>query len=182
MIHTYEDVILSLPVHDTHNQNVLEAHLSPLNDFRLSMEHITFLEAELTAIGFKPLRTADEVASHFENDLQGTTLFFVNSLCGCAGTGARAGVSMALEHSVHGPDHLLTVFAGIDEAATAQLFEYTKPYPPSAPAIALFRGKELVHFVERHQIKGSPVEALAADLQQALEACCAPTPLATVMA
>ena len=140
---------------------------------------IASLEAELTEIGFQSLKTAEEVAKHFEKKPQGTTLLFINSVCGCAGTGARASVKIALESSACVPDHLVTVFAGIDEEATAQVFEYTKPYPPSAPAIALFSSGELVHFIERHQIKGYPAEALATDLQTALEQHCEATPLAT---
>jgi putative YphP/YqiW family bacilliredoxin len=79
---------------------------------------------------------------------------------------------MALAVSNHQPDHLVTVFAGVDEHATAQVFEYTKPYPPSSPAIALFKDGTLVHFVERHQIKGVPPEMIATDLQDALKAYC----------
>ena len=127
------------------------------------------LEAELTEVGFQPLKTAQAVAQHLAAPQKGSTLLFINSLCGCAGTGARAGVSMVLDSSEHLPDHLVTVFAGVDDEATHQVFEYTKPYPPSAPAIALFKEGALVHFVERHQIKGVPVEDLAEELQAALD-------------
>lgn len=134
-------------------------------------ELVVSMEGELTAVGFTPIKTAEAMAAHITNH-QGTTLLFINSMCGCAGTGARLGIKMALAVSNHQPDHLVTVFAGVDEHATAQAFEYTKPYPPSSPAIALFKDGALVHFVERHQIKGIPPEVIATDLQGALEAYC----------
>ena len=73
---------------------------------------------------------------------------------------------------------LITVFAGGDEAATAQAFVYTKPYPFSSPAIALFKDGTLVYFVERHQIKGTPPEVLSTALQHALTAHCQLTAVA----
>jgi len=132
---------------------------------------VASMEQELAEVGFVPLKTASEVTSHMANH-QGTTLLFVNSMCGCAGTGAKLGMKMALEASSQQPNHSITVFAGVDEQATAQVFEYTKPYPPSSPAIALFKDGTLVHFIERHQIKGTPPEAIASDLQHALDTHC----------
>lgn len=140
-------------------------------------ELVVSMEEELIAVGFVPIKTEKAMEEHMTNH-QGTTLLFVNSMCGCAGTGARLGIKMALAVSNHQPDHLVTVFAGVDEHATAQAFEYTKPYPPSSPAIALFKDGALVHFVERHQIKGMPPEMIAADLQDALEAYCQLTAVA----
>jgi putative YphP/YqiW family bacilliredoxin len=134
-------------------------------------ELVTSMEEELTAVGFVPLKTAQKMVDHMAHH-QGTTLLFVNSMCGCAGTGVRLGMKMALAVSNHQPDHLITVFAGVDEHATAQAFEYTKPYPPSSPAIALFKDGELVYFVERHQLKGTPPEVIATALQEALETHC----------
>ena len=134
-------------------------------------ELVASMEQELTEVGFVSLKTAAAVTNHMANH-RGTTLLFVNSMCGCAGTGARLGMKMALEASSQQPNHMITVFAGVDEQATAQVFEYTKPYPPSSPAIALFKDGALVHFMERHQIKGTPPEILAAELQSALEAHC----------
>lgn len=134
-------------------------------------ELVVSMEHELTTAGFVPLKTAAAVSGHITHQ-QGTTLLFVNSMCGCAGTGARLGMKMALKASKYQPDHLATVFAGVDEEAAVQTFEYTKPYPPSSPAIALFKDGALVHFIERHQIKGTPPEVLALDLQHALALHC----------
>jgi putative YphP/YqiW family bacilliredoxin len=140
-------------------------------------ELVASMEKELTAVGFAPIKTSKAMTDHMTNH-QGTTLLFVNSMCGCAGTGARLGVKMALAASSHQPNHLVTVFAGVDDQATAQVFEYTKPYPPSSPAIALFKEGELVLFIERHQIKGAPPEMIAIALQDALEAHCQLTAVA----
>lgn len=134
-------------------------------------ELVDALEQELIEAGFVPFKTAEVVKDHMQH-ASGTTLLFVNSLCGCAGTGARTGTIMALEASNQQVDHLVTVFAGVDEDATAQAFEYTKPYPPSSPAIALFKEGVLVYFMERHQIKGNPPELIATALQEAIEQCC----------
>ena len=79
---------------------------------------------------------------------------------------------ISVKTSNHQPDHLVTVFAGVDDAAAEKVFEHTKPYPPSSPAIALFKDGALVYFMERHQIKGNPPELIAAALQEALEECC----------
>lgn len=134
-------------------------------------ELVISMEKELTEIGFAPIKTQQAMDGHMAGH-QGTTLLFVNSMCGCAGTGARLGIKMALVASKHQPDHLITVFSGVDEAATEQAFVYTKPYPPSSPAIALFKDGTLVYFAERHQIKGTPPEVLATELQHTLAAHC----------
>ena len=134
-------------------------------------ELVESMEEELTEVGFVPLKTAQEVVAHMANH-QGTTLLFINSMCGCAGTGARLGIKLALAASSHRPDHLATVFAGVDDEATGQVFAYTKPYPASSPAIALFKNGALAFFIERHQIKGNPPEMIATALQNALEECC----------
>lgn len=133
-------------------------------------ELVTALESELIEAGFIAFKTAEAVKTHM-NDATGTTLLFINSVCGCAGTGARMGTTMALAASSYQPDHLVTVFAGVDEEATEATFEYTKPYPPSSPAIALLKDGTLLYFMERHQIKGTPPELIAAALQEALEMC-----------
>src|SRR5579863_10680564 len=71
-------------------------------------EFVTPMREELTSVGFRELRTPQEVdealgASH------GTTLVVVNSICGCAAGKARPGVVQAINHRAH-PDFLTTVF------------------------------------------------------------------------
>src|SRR5690348_18183099 len=110
------------------------------------------MRTELTSAGFTELKTSEEVEKYLQN--KGTTLLVINSVCGCAAGAARPGVKWALQNSGKKPDHLSTVFAGVDKDAVTKAREFTLPYPPSSPAIALFKDGELVHFVERHHIEG----------------------------
>ncbi len=129
------------------------------------------MRSDLTEVGFEELKTAQAVDQHLK-DHKGTTLMVINSVCGCAAGGARPGVKMALAESSKKPDHLTTVFAGVDTEAVARAREYTLPYPPSSPAIALFKDGELVHFVERHHIEGRPAEMIADHLENVFEEMC----------
>jgi len=67
---------------------------------------------------------------------------------------------------------LATVFAGVDKEATDKAREFMLPYPPSSPAIALFKDGQLVHMVERHQIEGRPAEVIAQHLLQVFNHYC----------
>ncbi len=129
------------------------------------------MRAELTNVGFDELKSAAEVDSHL-NEKQGTTLVVINSVCGCAAGTARPGVAMALQKSAKKPNHLATVFAGVDQEATAKVREYTLPFPPSSPSIALFKDGELVHFVERHHIEGRSAELIEDHLSGIFEEYC----------
>ncbi len=129
------------------------------------------MRSDLTEAGFEELKTAEAVDQHLK-DHRGTTLMVINSVCGCAAGGARPGVKMALAESDKKPDYLTTVFAGVDTEAVARAREYTLPYPPSSPAIALFKDGELVHFVERHHIEGRPAEMIADHLENVFEELC----------
>ena len=70
------------------------------------------------------------------------------------------------------PDHLVTVFAGVDREATEKARQYMIPFPPSSPSIALFKDGELVHMLERHHIEGRPAELIAENLMDAYEEYC----------
>jgi len=137
---------------------------------RYMLDMIQPMRDELTSIGFKELRTPEEVEEHLPN-AKGTALVFVNSVCGCAGGIARPAARLALQHEVK-PDHLFTVFAGQDKEASAKAREYFAPYPPSSPSIALMKDGELVHFIERHQIEYHSAEEIAANLVAAFEQHC----------
>ena len=128
------------------------------------------MRTDLTSAGVQELRTADDVDAAMKNS-QGTALVVINSVCGCAAGNARPGVKMSLEGAKK-PDALLTVFAGQDLDATAQARKYMLPYPPSSPAIALFKGGKLVHFIERHHIEGRPAALIAESLQAAYDEFC----------
>lgn len=123
-------------------------------------ELVVPMKSELTEHGFEEFITSDDVDNHLK-DHKGTTLIVINSVCGCAAGAARPGVIMAIQNSDKKPDHLATVFAGFDKEATEKVREYTLPYPPSSPSIALFKDGELAHFVERHHIEGRPAQLIA---------------------
>ena len=134
-------------------------------------ELVAPMRADLTTAGFKELKTGNEVVNHLE-DHQGTSLVVINSVCGCAAGSARPGVKLAVENSTKKPNELLTVFAGVDQEAVAKAREYTAPYPPSSPSIALFKDGELIHFVERHHIEGRSAEMIADHLSQVFDEYC----------
>jgi putative YphP/YqiW family bacilliredoxin len=46
------------------------------------------------------------------------------------------------------------------------------PYPPSSPAIALFKDGKLVHMIERHMIEGRTAEMISDNLKHAYEQYC----------
>ncbi|MCS6979584.1 MAG: BrxA/BrxB family bacilliredoxin [Flavobacteriales bacterium] len=125
---------------------------------------------QLTSQKFISLETADAVHDFFKN-AEGTVLLVVNSVCGCAAGAARPGVLASLNHSKK-PDHLVTVFAGVDKEATEAARRYLLPYPPSSPAIALLRNGELLHMIERHMIEGRTAEMLAEHLKAVYDQYC----------
>jgi putative YphP/YqiW family bacilliredoxin len=129
------------------------------------------MRADLTTAGFVEFRAAEEVDNHLK-DHHGTTLLVINSVCGCAAGAARPGVRWAVEHASKKPDTLATVFAGVDKEAVAKAREYTLPYPPSSPSIALFKDGELVHFIERHHIEGRNAQMIGNHLLEVFEEYC----------
>ncbi|MCB0518321.1 MAG: BrxA/BrxB family bacilliredoxin [Lewinellaceae bacterium] len=125
---------------------------------------------ELNSLGFESLTTPEAVEEALESQ-EGTMLVVVNSVCGCAAANARPGVKYSLEGDKK-PEKLVTVFAGVDGAATSKAREYLLPYPPSSPSIALFKDGRLVHFLERHHIEGRSADIIAANLKMAYERYC----------
>lgn len=130
----------------------------------------TPMRQELTAAGFEELKTVEEVDSTIPSS-KGTLLLVLNSVCGCAAGTARPGVKLSLSGEKR-PSKLTTVFAGQDLEATAEARKFTLPYPPSSPAIALFKDGKLVHFLERHHIEGRSAEMIAENLKAAYEEFC----------
>ena len=127
------------------------------------------MREELTNIGFGELHTSEDVANAIEQ--LGTTLVVVNSVCGCAAANARPGVNHSLQNDKK-PDHLVTVFAGVDTEATNTARDLMVPFPPSSPSIALFKDGILVHMVERHHIEGRPAELISENLKAAFNDHC----------
>jgi putative YphP/YqiW family bacilliredoxin len=128
------------------------------------------MKEELTDYGFTELLTPTDVNNTLKE--QGTTLVMINSVCGCSAGSARPGVLMAVANASKKPDHLSTSFAGFDVDAIRTLREHLLPYPPSSPAIALFKNGQLVHFIERHQIEGRPAQMIAHNLIAAFDEYC----------
>ena len=127
------------------------------------------MREELTAVGFEELQNVEAVDKAIAKE--GTTLVVVNSVCGCAAANARPGARMSLDNSKK-PDHLVTVFAGVDKEATDKARAHMVPFPPSSPSMALFKDGELVHMLERHHIEGRPAELIAENLKSAYNEFC----------
>ena len=134
-------------------------------------ELVAPMRKDLTVAGFQELKSATEVEVALGSDT-GTTLLVINSVCGCAAGAARPGVKMALEQSTLKPDKLVTVFAGVDKEAVSKAREFTMPYPPSSPCMAIFKNGELVHFIERHHIEGRNAQMISEHLKSAFEEFC----------
>lgn len=131
---------------------------------------VTPMRAELTNNGFEELKSEEEVNKAFESK-EGTMLLVVNSVCGCAAGSCRPGVVHSLKGNKK-PEKLVTVFAGQDLDAVQKARENMVPYPPSSPAIALFKDGKLVHMIERHNIEGRTAQMIADNLSGAYEQFC----------
>lgn len=132
-------------------------------------EMVNPMRAELTDSGFQNLYNAAAVDAAVQ--AEGTTLVVINSVCGCAARNARPGAKMSLAGAKK-PDHLVTVFAGVDKEAVDASRQHMFPFPPSSPCMALFKNGELVHMLERHHIEGRPAELIAENLQDAYAEFC----------
>lgn len=128
------------------------------------------MAAELENVGFTSLKTPEDVDKALSQS-EGTTLLFINSVCGCAASNARPAAIASIQNAKH-PKNLLTVFAGVDNAAVAKAREYTFPYPPSSPSIGLFKDGKLVRFIERYMIEGRSAKVVADDLIASYEEFC----------
>jgi len=124
---------------------------------------------ELAQCGVSPLRTAADVDDVLAKP--GTALVVVNSICGCAAGGARPGVTQALQGALI-PDHLTTVFAGVDMEATQRARERMPEIPPSSPSVGLFRDGVLVYALERRHIERMMPDQIAGELEKAFRQYC----------
>ena len=124
---------------------------------------------ELAQCGVEPVQTRENVDEALKRP--GTTLVVVNSVCGCAAGSARPGVTRALQHSTI-PDHLTTVFAGVDREATERAREHMVGVAPSSPSVALFKDGELVHMLERRHIEMMNDEMVAQNLTEVFDKYC----------
>lgn len=127
------------------------------------------MREDLAVAGFQELYTSEDVDGALAK--KGTTLVVVNSVCGCAAANARPGAKSSIEQDKR-PDHLVTVFAGVDKDAVDKARAHMVPFPPSSPSIALFKDGELVHMLERHHIEGRPAAVIADNLKGAYNEYC----------
>jgi len=127
------------------------------------------MRKELTSVGFEELKTPEEVDAAINSE--GTVFVMVNSVCGCAAANARPAAKAAIQHDKK-PAKLVTVFAGMEKEAVDKARAYMLPYPPSSPAMALFKDGKLVHMIERHHIEGRPAQMIADNLVAAFEEYC----------
>jgi len=136
-------------------------------------EHLVApMRQDLVSAGFKELKTSAEVDQQLKDDVGGTNLLVINSVCGCAAGAARPGIKWALQQSDKKPSKLTTVFAGVDTDAVARARQYTLPYPPSSPSIALFKDGQLIHFIERHHIEGRNAQMIGQHLVEVFKEYC----------
>jgi putative YphP/YqiW family bacilliredoxin len=124
---------------------------------------------EVARLGVRELHTTKEVDDAMGSP--GTTLVFVNSVCGCAAAGARPGLALSLMGKKR-PQNLVSVFAGMEREAVARAREYFKPYQPSSPQIALLKDGKLVRMWQRHDIEGRDPTTIARSLNQAFDELC----------
>ncbi len=125
---------------------------------------------EVTRLGVKELRTPQEVDSTLAGQA-GTSLVFVNSVCGCAGGIARPALALAMKHPVQ-PDVIATVFASGDHEATMKARSFFTNMPPSSPSFALLRDGRLVHMIHRSDIEIRDCHEVAELLTAAFDKFC----------
>lgn len=134
-------------------------------------ELVAPMKADLTSVGFQELTTPADVDIAL-TQTPGTVFLVFNSVCGCAAGAARPAIKEAVTNSNKLPNKMVTVFAGVDKDAVNKAREYTLPYPPSSPSMALFKDGKLVHFVERHQIEGNNAQTISEHLKKVFEHFC----------
>ena len=126
---------------------------------------------ELVAVGVEPLNTPEQVDGVL-GAASGTVLVIVNSICGCAAGQARPGVMLALQNPVI-PDRYVTVFAGVDRDAVNRAREYMAAYPPSSPAVGLFKDGKQVFMLQRADLQRMNEDEVASALAKAFDTHCA---------
>ena len=126
------------------------------------------MRQELVAVGVEDLTTAEDVDAFVAR--KGTTVVVVNSVCGCAAGNARPGIGIFLQGETKA-DHVGSVFAGVDQEATARARELFGHIPPSSPSIAVLKDGEVVHMLHRHSIENRAPEEIATELADAVKDC-----------
>ena len=139
-------------------------------DFDTFMQDVVAVgRQDMEEAGYTQLTTPEEVDEAFAKE--GTTLVFINSICGCAAGMARPAAANAIHYDKR-PDHLVTVFAGQDREATERARSYFGDYPPSSPSFALMKDGEIVSMIGRHEIEGFTAVDVMTKLQDLFDEHC----------
>lgn len=133
-------------------------------DFNLLMtETVNRARSEMDACGYEQLTSVELVEEAVKRP--GTTLVMINSVCGCAGGIARPAAQNAI-HFDKRPDHLVTVFAGQDKEATAQMrMHFGEDHLPSSPSFVLLKDGKVAAEVGRYEIEGHDPMSVVSNLQ-----------------
>jgi putative YphP/YqiW family bacilliredoxin len=127
-------------------------------EFSFYNDVINGARKEMVDAGYKELTTPEEVDAVLEK--KGTSLVYINSVCGCAGGVARPSAAYMANYEKK-PDHFVTVFAGQDKEATERARTFFKGYAPSSPSFAIIKDGEIKAMIERHEIEGhEPVQVV----------------------
>lgn len=130
------------------------------------------MRAELTENGFKSLETSEDVSNYMNSvNEDDTTFVVINSTCGCAAGLARPAAVAVAEQNDKKPTNKITVFAGQDKEATQTMRDYIQQVP-SSPSYALFKGRELKHFIPREHIEGRDIQDICMDIKDAFDENC----------
>ncbi|MGS0654800.1 bacilliredoxin BrxA [Staphylococcus arlettae] len=130
------------------------------------------MREELTTHGFNSLESADAVTNYMQQvNAEDTTFVVINSTCGCAAGLARPAAVTVAEQNDKVPNHKVTVFAGQDKEATAEMRNYIQQVP-SSPSYALFKGTELKHFIPREHIEDRDIQDICMDIKDAFDDHC----------
>lgn len=135
------------------------------------------MREEAKEMGFRELYSADEVNEELKK--KGTTLVFVNSVCGCAAGKARPGLSLAIDWAKKNnimPDNLVTVFAGMEKDAVAEARKYFAGYAPSSPQIAILKDGKLLNMIQRMEIENNDANTIANKVAGLLKEYCEKAP------
>lgn len=139
-------------------------------DFNMFMQDVVAVgRQDMVEAGYTELTTPEEVDEALTK--KGTTLVFINSVCGCAGGIARPAAANAIHYDKR-PDQLVTVFAGQDREATERARTYFGDYPPSSPSFAFMKDGEIISLVGRHEIEGFTAVDVMTKLQELFDDHC----------
>ena len=84
---------------------------------------------------------------------------------------ARPAAVTVAEQNEKKPTNKVTVFAGQDKEATEEMRAFIQQVP-SSPSYALFKGKELKHFMPREHIEGRDIQDICMDIKDIFDDYC----------